>query len=636
MSTLIGSELSEAHYDNRMSTSSTKRYRESTHLIPSPNDYKLASRYTPLALSLPVILVVPFLMMATGIAIEIGIAISEKNGGFAVPAKNVFQVGSTQFLLSFFPTLLVIPLGFLWRELDWHVRWYQPYVVLSQGNAKAEESLLLDYVSLGSGLSIFYAMKYKHRIVFWSAVTALVTYILQPLAGSMFQIQSRPQTEPDQVTSIKAIGLAPDFDQLNGFVAAAGFAEAAVFNHLGDPPFVIDNWASAEFVFPTYDGFNGSMVVNTTGIKTTAHCDNPVSQPTITPSGGNLTIQATSVEGCPVSVSFDPTLASQQYGVTNTGACGPTAGFNITQQAVMFWFFHTKDDTTREARAVFCSPTIEAHTVTDAANLATGDLTSATLIGSYLEPNSVTGPPLNGQAFNAVVFEANPNPFIQARATATNNGVPGAIFRFASQKPGGPQSTFDSDNGFLDITNQVYTQHLSLSAKSVYFVNTNSTLNALKTSYVPRLWINPLPAHPMAFVLFGIGLLGLILHILNRRQRRKLLLMSPPGTIASIVALTAHSGFGQLLLPYDNDETLAHKLRNLRFRLDRRTGAIVANDYNEDFEGKGGVDEATRSLLGKNVSSRISSTYLGSYPPSQEPPKSPLRSPPIQYDPHQN
>lgn len=56
----------------------------------------------------------------------------------------------------------------------------------------------------------------------------------------------------------------------------------------------------------------------------------------------------------------------------------------------------------------------------------------------------------------SVVFPNNTNPFIQARATATNSGVPGAIFRFASQSPGGPQSIFDLPNGLADITRTVY------------------------------------------------------------------------------------------------------------------------------------------------------------------------------------
>ncbi|KAJ7588733.1 hypothetical protein C8J56DRAFT_1077970 [Mycena floridula] len=597
MTALISSEPS-------ISTTSTKGAYKQYTLIPLPNDQTLASRYTPLALRLAVIVLVPTLMMSAGIALEIGLYISEKNGGYPVPQRNVFPVASTQFLLSLFPTLLVIPLGYLWRQLDWYIRVYQPYVVLSRGNAKAEESLLLDYLSLGSFLSILYAMRYKHRIVFWSAVTALITYIWQPL-GIWVDVSTSTAAAN---RSIKAIGLAPDFDQLNGFVAAAGFADAAVFNGLGDPPFVINNWASAEFVFPTWSGFNGTMVVNTTGIKTTVNCDNPVSEPTITGSDQTFTIEATSVDSCQVPVTFNPTVAARQYGVINTGACGPTAGFNVSQQAVMF--FHTTDGGAPEARAVFCSPTIEAHTVMDKANIDNGALTSATLIEVYSEPNNVTGPPLNGQAFNAVIFENSADPFIQARASATTSGVSGAIFRFASQKPGGPQSVFDDPNGFLDITTKVYTQHLSLSAKSVYFVSANSTLKAFQTSFVPRLTINPLPAHPIAFTLFGVGILGLVLHLVNRRQRRRILLINPPGTIASAVALTAHSGFGQRLLPYDNADTMLKKLRNFRFHLDRRTGAIVATEYDEDLEsgGQKSLDDPTQALLGGHS---LSMTYIG-------------------------
>jgi hypothetical protein len=51
-----------------------------------------------------------------------------------------------------------------------------------------------------------------------------------------------------------------------------------------------------------------------------------------------------------------------------------------------------------------------------------------------------------------------------------------------------------------------------------------------------------------------------------------------PGTIGSAVALTSHSGFGQLLMPYDDGAACSRALAPLRFCLDRRTGAIVVDD----------------------------------------------------------
>jgi hypothetical protein len=65
-----------------------------------------------------------------------------------------------------------------------------------------------------------------------------------------------------------------------------------------------------------------------------------------------------------------------------------------------------------------------------------------------------------------VLFDA-PNPnnsFSQARALAVRSGVPGAIFRFASLRAGGVESTFVDDNGFLNITQSVYVRERSFVA----------------------------------------------------------------------------------------------------------------------------------------------------------------------------
>jgi len=64
--------------------------------------------------------------------------------------------------------------------------------------------------------------------------------------------------------------------------------------------------------------------------------------------------------------------------------------------------------------------------------------------------------------------------------------------------------------------------------------------------------------------------------------RRKLLLTSAPGSIAATVALTSRSGFGELLHPYDDEGTITRKLSGLRFYLDQRTGAILADDAEDD------------------------------------------------------
>jgi hypothetical protein len=145
---------------------------------------------------------------------------------------------------------------------------------------------------------------------------------------------------------------------------------------------------------------------------------------------------------------------------------------------------------------------------------------------------------------------------------------------------------------------------------------------------------SPFPAHILAFFLFATGFLGVFLQLINRRQRRNLFLAAAPGSLAAAVALTSRSGFGDLLLPcvaslsplfqlyahngdhrYDDDLTIEKKLDGLRFRLDKRTGAVIADDYEPMGDDPiRGPDDAMMSLLGhgqnRQTMQSLSSTQL--------------------------
>jgi hypothetical protein len=93
------------------------------------------------------------------------------------------------------------------------------------------------------------------------------------------------------------------------------------------------------------------------------------------------------------------------------------------------------------------------------------------------------------------------------------------------------------------------------------------------------------------------------LHFMHFRKRRDIDIPHPPGSIASAVALTSHSGFGDLLAPYDNEAAFSRALAPLRFCLDRRTGAIVVDDsaaaYGGDLPAHAVRDETMMTLIGK-------------------------------------
>ncbi|PPQ83480.1 hypothetical protein CVT24_005667 [Panaeolus cyanescens] len=608
-----------SYMDSRISRSTdgrqSSRFRESVHLIPTPGSSgEPVKRFEPFIMRLGVVAGLPLLMLLAGLGLEIAIFLSRSFGGFGVPESNVFDVFgnvSAQFLASFFPTLVILPLAFAWRELDWMLRWYQPYIALNRGNATAEDSLLLDYIALGPFLAIPRALQYKHRIIFWSCVTAVLTYMFQPLGKSIFTndldlaLIKPLQLDPSfrYVSCLKkTIGLSNDPTDLSGFLAAAGYVDASVIHGLGDPPFVDGGWATAKFTFPPKPYLNGTLTVLTTGLRSVANCSNPIEGPTISSTGGtNLAISATSVEGCQGTATFNPSSSTQQYGVENIpcSAIG-AASLDPQFQPVMFWFFHTKADNSQQAKAVFCTPRISSSQVQAVANLNDGSLTSVTGAGE-LPPtgNNVFGGSQAGKAFNGVIFPLDniTDTFIQARSTAIRSIVPASIFRAAQQPPNDLQATFDLANGFLDFTSTLYTRHLSVSATTVYFVDQNVTIPADIESLRPRLVIDPLPAHALAIILILTGIIGTSLQVVSRKQRKKLMLAAPPGSIAAVVSLTSRSGFGDLLLPYDDEKTLERKLRGLRFRLDQRTGAIVADDDGTERDGMG-PDDAMMALLG--------------------------------------
>ncbi|CAA7266310.1 unnamed protein product [Cyclocybe aegerita] len=597
--------------DGRFSgtTLNSVKFRQSTHLIPSPGSSgKLPKRYEPLILTLPMLLGIPLVLLALGLGLEIATWISNKNNGFRVPTSNVFDIFgdvSAQFLASFFPTLLVIPNAILWRELDWMTRWYQPYLVLQKGNAKAEESLLLDYIALGPVLALFRAMNYKHRLVFWSSLTACLTYFFQPLTGSIFQIRTIPQIDPLAVTNTKIIGLSSDISTLDAFLGAAGYVDASVIHNLTDPHSSKEGGQLLNLLFfPSKDYLNGTLTLTTAGVQTKANCSNPVST-TLTPLTTNsFNLTSTSIDGCVHSLIFNST--GQQNGVDAVPCPGDAASLDPSLQPVMFWYFNQRvADNQPEAKTVFCTPQLAAAQVLVKANLATKTLLPVTGLGDLPNGNlnTVFGPPQLGRPFNGLIFSNITTQLDQARADTTRSMIPAAAFRAATQLPDGLQSTFDFVNGFLDLTSKLYTRHLAIGAKSLFFVSPPSALVPLQgevESLVPRLKIDPLPAHILACILIFTGIGGISIQVILRNKRKKLLLAAPPGSIAAVVALTARSGFGELLLPYDDELTLERKLDGLRFRLDRRTGAILAEEDDGAAYGVAlGRDDAMLSLLGK-------------------------------------
>jgi hypothetical protein len=133
----------------------------------------------------------------------------------------------------------------------------------------------------------------------------------------------------------------------------------------------------------------------------------------------NPSIPGTSVPTCPNSLSTPP-----QFG------------------PVVLWFFTYKP--VAAASATICYPNITFWDVTVNIDLASGNLTEVKPLQQFITGSSnfsslsanVTGAPLNGRAYNGIMFNlTNPDEFVLARQAATQ-------VRFRTFLRAGPSLTF--------------------------------------------------------------------------------------------------------------------------------------------------------------------------------------------------
>ncbi|EED84233.1 predicted protein [Postia placenta Mad-698-R] len=373
---------------------------------------------------------------------------------FGVRQDNVFDFIAPSFLISFVPIVLIFPIARLWATADWGIQYVQPYIMLANGNARAEDSVLLDYMPL------------------------------KPL--------------------LCVCGL-----------------------------------------------------------------------------GG------TQSQG---SVAFTPTVADEQFGVSQVDAtsCGLSNQTDTGLLPVFFWFYNVRlgdqGQSTPEAKAVICRPSIALRNVQAKLNMSSMSIDTIVDLGAFSATNNVTSGSLEGKAYNGVIFSNISSAILKARATSIQIGLLGSIYRSASQTTELLDSLFSSEDGFLNLTQQIYTQFLAVAAKSVYLIQIQEEepITAYATAQVQRLVIDTLAAHFLAMGLLTVGVVGAIIHYLHLPYRRRLHLTAPPGSIATSVALAFHSGFGDRLRPYDDDKSMMRKLSNFRFVTDTRTGAIIAEELNHD------------------------------------------------------
>ncbi|KAI0694059.1 hypothetical protein BC835DRAFT_1415565 [Cytidiella melzeri] len=450
--------------------------------------------------------------------------------------------------------------------------------------------------------------------------------LFQPLAGALLELETRQFLEDTFGVSYSIIALNPSIDVDTLSIAAHGppamvGSQSLVFVLNDDqyPASVSDEGNT--FVFPTFPSERNVVAISMQipGISSWSNCTQMSANASPVNGSSELRVAFSTSAGCQANLTIDRTLSNQQQGIVgiNAGSCGFDANTPTEFLPVVVWLF--QDEQSQSAnhnvtQAVICQPSIQLLNLGTDGTVTTGanptvylDFTHLGFQAPYTVPNNITGPPVNGRAYNGhvpILFFSNFTNIPSEAATqisAIPSQLADSISQYASvYTPGCMHSTVSKFcNGQISgdmwqyAVDQVYRYYLASFASTAYLMQTFLDDNAVWTTTPAtltiersRVVVDPLAAHSLAVLLIIVGLAGLAIHLQHVRARRHIHLTHQPSTIASIIALSARSGLAGLLDPEDDEDTIRRKLAPLRFGLDAGTGAIVVTraDNSEDIE----------------------------------------------------
>ncbi|KAK0211432.1 hypothetical protein IW262DRAFT_1467913 [Armillaria fumosa] len=574
---------------------------------------------------------IPFvLMMIIGaIGLEIALHFSNKKSGWATNDAFSSQTGVLHYVYTLPPVAVAAVIVALWTWTDIEIKKMQPYVDLVHGDSPPKRSLLLDYTRTNNFFVWSRAAANKHYLVALTSLMALLSLTFQPLAAALLVVRDTWWGLPDAtVNTLAAIGLNQNenFNDLTSFLTAAGFASASVLYNLGSPPFVFGAYTVAPFQLPSNVPVNSTMVyANTTAVRSDPGCQ-AVAVDMVQNTDGSGWNNSVSSNGCTISFAVDRN-ASVLFG-TDIPVCD--SGVPPQFSPVLFWFFTYEPSAA--ASATLCFPTITLWDVNVNLDLASGNITRVTESRPFTASSNfsslsanVTGPPLNGRAYNGIEFNlTNPDRFVIARRNATQLQMPAAVFQAASQSPEGLIGSFQA-NTFARLSTNVYRTYLTLIAKTVYLLDDNEPITIQMKTVQKRIWLSDVAVHLLAVAMFLLAFFGTIIQLFHRYDRRKLRLLHEPGTIASAVSIGAQTGMGDLLAGRQDPKEISAALQDKKFRIDPKTMKIVMEgEDGYEFAASPGIMDRRRSIFGAVQNQRFSRRFSSKAPHSPKPDKEPL------------
>ena len=118
------------------------------------------------------------------------------HGGVADADSQIF------YLWQYVPTAIFVGLSVLWAGLDYFVKQLAPWSAMSRGFARAEQTLLVDYLSPMSPITIWRSIRHKHLAVTTAVVGSLLLKLLAVLSTALFEMRQLPSAKHTAVFQI--------------------------------------------------------------------------------------------------------------------------------------------------------------------------------------------------------------------------------------------------------------------------------------------------------------------------------------------------------------------------------------------------------------------------------------------------
>ncbi|KAH0847288.1 hypothetical protein AYO21_07323 [Fonsecaea monophora] len=220
---------------------------------PEESRHRLNTHWNPFFLRPWILIAFALFFVAVIVALQVVYTVSQNNYGIATSSDE------NHYLWTYGPTAVFVVVTVLWRQVDYAAKSIQPWAEMAKGPQRAENSLLLDYVTPLQLSSLWRSLRRGHFAVSSSIIVFVLIKVITVLSTGMFSLQSVQRNDVPTSMALNNTFVGTDFDHAASVDSRAAFvAYGHKAYNISLPVGTTDQHAVQSFA--PRDGFvNGSL-----------------------------------------------------------------------------------------------------------------------------------------------------------------------------------------------------------------------------------------------------------------------------------------------------------------------------------------------------------------------------------------